>query len=78
VIAERVQHGGELIDVGATAAELARHARLDQARCLEERDIVCDIDVLVGPRLGMAGQDRPQFARDLGRAARRGGGDLDG
>jgi hypothetical protein len=78
VIGERAQHGGELIDVGAAAAELAGHARLDQARRLEERDVVCNVDVLVGRRVGATGQGRTQFARDLGGAARRRGGDLDG
>ncbi len=69
MIGERAQHRGKLVDVGAAAAEFARHAGFDQAGILQQCEIIRHELVLVAPRLGAAGELWAQFAGDIGGAA---------
>ncbi len=43
----RAQHGGQLVDVGAAAAELARHAGLEQASPFQRGEVLGHVLVLV-------------------------------
>ena len=45
---QRAQHRRQLVDIGAAAAQLARHAGLDQAGRLEQLEVLGDEAVLVG------------------------------
>ena len=70
MVAEHAQHLGELVDIGAAAAEFARHAGLDQAGGLEQRKVVGDEGVLVGVGGGAFGERRAESHGDLdGRAS---------
>ena len=62
VIGERAQHRGKLVDVGAAAAEFARHAGLDQTGLFQQCEIVGDEFVALVARLGAAGEFGTQFA----------------
>ncbi len=72
VIGERAQHGGQLVDIGAAAAQLARHAGLDEAGRLQHGEIVGDEAILVGGFVGALGEDRAELAGDFDGALRRG------
>ena len=74
MIGERAQHRRQLVDAGAAAAELLRHARLDQAGRLQQSKIVRDEPVFVGALLGALGEDRPELARGVDDGVRRCGG----
>ena len=59
------QHVGKFAHFGAAAAELARHARLDQAGLLEQREIFGDEAVALVELGRTRGKLRRQPARDL-------------
>ncbi len=67
---DRAQHLGELVDIGAAAAKLGRHAGLNQACGLQVREILGDEPVLVRLLLGAPREDRAELLCELDRAAR--------
>ena len=70
MIGERAQHGGQLVDVGAAAAQRGGHAGLDEAGGLQGGEVVGDEAVLVGRLGGAAGEQGAELAGDLGGARR--------
>ena len=70
VIGQRAQHRGQIVDVGAAAAKLARHAGLDQAGLLQQGEIVGDEAILVGRIVGALGEVGPS-SRAISTALRR-------
>ena len=71
MIGERAQHGRQLVNAGTAAAELLRHARLDEACRLQKSKIVRNEPVFVGALLGALREDRPELARGVDDGVRR-------
>ena len=63
-VRHHAQHVGQFVHFGAAAAELARHARLDQAGLLEQREIFANEAVLVSSNC--ARRKRAQARGDIG------------
>ena len=69
LIGEGAQHGGKLVDAGATAAEFHRYAGLEQSGRTQGGDVVGDEIVLVGRVIGAASEQDGEFLSNVGDAA---------